>query len=726
MATESNPVSPSPLLNETEIAKSYPDAFIPTNRSQPEHGQHDSFQLNAISMAAEQQHLRELEPYIGDGRQELLGCPEPDPSVPQLPDLGYDLFDVFDDDVSTWTDGPLFSNFIMPSQMSAPQPIPVFGPDYVPPAPVGGIAGYAGGTSKTFNDQTVETHVRIDSESTERPQKGPQASSELTMDEFDALMENLKRYEHVIPNRFQMPTRLALSRYLGAFISGFHEHMPFLHFPTMSWQTSSVHLILAVAATGAFYRFEPEEGNTLFSVSHAIVMESVRADEISSLSSTNGGGSNRSGSLGYLSSPTLHSERMVAEISETNHLQSDTGGTKEVEMMQTLLLLMAVGTWTENESMARTAIRLQGILASMVRRHGLHQNESIQHAHWEAWAQCEVSKRTKLIIFCFMNLQSLLYDTPSPIRPSDIGLFLPCNGSLFCAKNAQAFLGERQRVSSTEHSFQISFTQLLKEPNSGEVLNHSSLGNYVLIHALLQNMFYIHELSNSFPTDRALGEATYLPAMERALRNWQSGWQQNSNSSTDLKGPVAFNCIALLRIAYIRLNLASGPCRALESRDPSQIARAFLNYPRPARSPQLLRAVTHSAYALSIPVKIGLRFVAQTQAIFWSIQHSLCSLECAVLLSSWLGSIASQQLQLSSLEKNELRVVRYVQSLLEETNFGGPRRQGGPEAEVALLKRLSAGVVKIWASIFRGPQTWAIVNVIGSSLELYAQLLEAE
>ena len=86
-----------------------------------------------------------------------------------------------------------------------------------------------------------------------------------------------------------------------------------------------------------------------------------------------------------------------------------------------------------------------------------------------------------------------------------------------------------------------------------------------------------------------------------------------------------------------------GPGRALDTRDPAQIARAFRDSPALNRTPKLLRAVLHSAHALSIPIKIGVHLVAQTQTFNWSIQHSLCTLECAYLLSKWLEALSTSQ-----------------------------------------------------------------------------------
>lgn len=51
-------------------------------------------------------------------------------------------------------------------------------------------------------------------------------------------------------------------------------------------------------------------------------------------------------------------------------------------------------------------------------------------------------------------------------------------------------------------------------------------------------------------------------------------------------------------------------------------------------------ALLYAAHMLSIPVRLGVDRVARSQAFFWSVRHSLSGLECAVLLSKWLASLA--------------------------------------------------------------------------------------
>jgi hypothetical protein len=106
----------------------------------------------------------------------------------------------------------------------------------------------------------------------------------------------------------------------------------------------------------------------------------------------------------------------------------------------------------------------------------------------------------------------------------------------------------------------------------------------------------------------------------------------------------------------------------------------------------------------------------------WSIQHSLCTLECAFLLSKWLEALSLPDSG-PTITNDEQKIVTLVKTMLDETEFAMP--VDVPMDSPAAMKYLSAGVLRVWAQVFRGAQTWAIVDVIGTSLNIYADMLEA-
>jgi hypothetical protein len=404
----------------------------------------------------------------------------------------------------------------------------------------------------------------------------------------------------------------------------------------------------------------------------------------------------------------------------------------QMEIIRTFLLLTVFASWERHPELLREMLALQSTLARLVRDHGLSEPEPLpDSAPWEDWVRQEADRRTKLIVYCFFNLHSIMYNIPPLLLNSEIKLNMPCPAEEWKACSAAQLRRLHRSRSGTETSFQEAFAKLfIKSPHSSQSTAISPLGNYVLIHAVIQQIFFARQLCLSAPYLSGTSlRPDDLAVLDSSLGVWKSGWRRTPESSIDPQspaGPIAFTSTALLGLAYIRLHLDLGPCRRLVSQDPMQIAQALNDSPPLVRSPRLIMALLHSAHALSIPVRLGIDFVARTHSFFWSIQHSICSLECAFLLSRWLMSIPSTQHE-QKLSEHERKLVLWVKGMIDETDMSVSLLPG---AELDFLneplkvKQLSVAVVRVWSRTFKGNTSWPIVDLIGASLEIYADLLE--
>lgn len=674
----------------------------------------------------------------------------------------YDVFNSFADFLET---GP-FPSFHFSSLFTTEQPLPLFSPqdfNNIPDEPHVQLQANRNGTSREIL-QDPESFSRFGSrlpslQPEEQPEeyRQPAASSHLQQVDVHRNRPCTKRISDVsnedrqvlmlaiscfdtVPSDFRLPSRMTLARYIRAYVDGFHEHLPFLHIPSMTVAGCSVELTLSMAAVGAQYCFEAEQGLGLFHAARAIATERIRrrdariaaaergqeqaAASPSEYTASTPSARGRSDSVsnrtfnGPLGLPSDHDTTTLAPASPTEDL---------MQSAQALLILMAMATWAKHKEILREALAIQSILASIVRDHGLRQSPRHEPPRtWHEWARFESFLRTKYIVFCFFNLHCIVYDIPPLILNSELNMVLPCATSLFKAPTESQWAEESRRVSHQPMNFQDALRLLFSSSGSDSRPGHSALGNYILIHAIIQHIFFVRQSARCRfdAPDLMAGEVTPL---DQAVRNWQSGWKQSPESSInpmDPNGPVAFNSTALLRLAYIRLNMDTGPGRSLGTRDPLQIAHALKDSPTVKRTPRLTRALLHSAHALSIPIKIGIRLVAKTQTFIWSIQHSLCSLECALLLGKWLEAVSSLGVNPNPpLSDGEMRVLSLVRTMLDETEWGVPvQRQNSLQQ---LAKNLNAGVLRVWAAIFKGSQTWAIVECIGNSLDIYADMLDA-
>lgn len=92
-----------------------------------------------------------------------------------------------------------------------------------------------------------------------------------------AVIKNrLDEFSSVLPSDFVFPSRHTLNRFLEGYITGFHDHLPFLHLPTLSPTDLSPELSLAMLAVGAQYRFETNRGHALWYAAKAVALEQIR------------------------------------------------------------------------------------------------------------------------------------------------------------------------------------------------------------------------------------------------------------------------------------------------------------------------------------------------------------------------------------------------------------------------------------------------------------------
>lgn len=184
-------------------------------------------------------------------------------------------------------------------------------------------------------------------------------------------------------------------------------------------------------------------------------------------------------------------------------------------------------------------------------------------------------------------------------------------------------------------------------------------------------------------------------------------------------------------MAYVRLHLDIGPHRRLETRNPELIAHSLCHLTILGRGPALIPALLYAVHALSIPVRLGVDFVARSQALSWSIRHALASFESAVFLAKWLASI--QQTEASEpLSENEIRMLHWVRRIIDEYRTSVDVEEYGNyyvssiATSVDQLESSQLGIetLLIWSRFFQQNVQWPFINVMGLSLETYARRVQ--
>ncbi|KAM0306922.1 hypothetical protein ACHAPM_001500 [Fusarium culmorum] len=537
---------------------------------------------------------------------------------------------------------------------------------------------------------------------------------------YQALARRVASLTSTIPHPFNFPSRHTLSRYLEGYFRGFHAHMPMLHVATLTLETLGLELTLALAAVGALYRFEHAKGIELYRVAKVLINRRLDQFYEGTVSRLTGG------------SPKF------AGFSIPNESQHDqpspilSQGQRGLRLLQGLLVLMAMTSWGE-KALVRDALSMASQVATLVREFGIseHEDTVMRDMSWEEWIHAEEKRRTLFVAYVLFSLQCAAFNIPPMILNQEVGLNLPSCASEWETQTALEWSDLHNRTTCQPRSFQHTVEKLLQ----GTLVHYeggiSAFGNYVLIHGIFLQIFYARNALGPVPDPESSLSEQFIKKMEAALRAWQESWEATHESTLDPsspKGPMGFNSTALLRLVYIRLNANTGPYRQLFTRDPTVIARAFTdgNIRVCNRSPHLDRAILQCIHALSIPVRVGIAFVARTLTLNWSFQHALSNLECAFLMTYWLRSLAFcvGSSGLSALRPDEQKLLDMIVALIRETELAELLDSARDHA--SHIRRLAACVARLWAETFKGFQVFEIVYIVGQSLSVVADTLEQE
>jgi len=409
-----------------------------------------------------------------------------------------------------------------------------------------------------------------------------------------------------------LPSTIDIQRYVHAYIHYFHPHVPFLHIPTLSFNTPAYTyqlrtagsfsqdtmvggggcLILAMAAIGALYEYEQSVAKELFEAAKKLILFYLDERRKAGLSAVNG----PSAANDHINKPPLwlvqamllnlifgHScgDRQAAEVASTHCAAL-------VSLAKAAGLDKPVAPEQGNPNSPNNA-----------NRDDMHMSDDQQadsvdeHAQWMQWKNVEERKRTYFAIFSMSSLLVSAYAHSPRILNSEIHLDLPCEEDLWSVDNPQAWIamGGSIIAQSRGLSFISAMTYLLeastRQSNSGSRMRNpypqafvggqpmnvpaesdirpSTFGCYVLINAM---HVYIWETRNRH--NGRLWKTQETEAMhaqiEPALKAWQVAWRANPNHSIERPspfGPLSADCIPLLDLAYVRLFVNLGRAKEL-------------------------------------------------------------------------------------------------------------------------------------------------------------------
>ncbi|THC94345.1 hypothetical protein EYZ11_006184 [Aspergillus tanneri] len=544
------PVQPQPVAPPPPEVQVQPPSIVETTHFNPSWG----YDLNLLSHAAshvalegQQESLESMRKSSQNvGPQSLSNVPERgitdsygvEPSILDLTDLGDPVqdFSVFLESVglsSDWDSGvfstvedPMLPNIPMDSKPQIRENTRL-GPDIMndPRGTVDEPPSFSNFGSRLPSLQPEPHDV---DERLGFVDDGPRPAWDITNTDRQVFMSKLEEFAPILPKGFVPPSRHALSRFFAGYINGLNEHLPFIHVPTLSVAKCSPELTLALAAAGSHYRFENSRGIDLFHAAKAILLQRLQRRDSKQvqyptwnlISPPSGFHDSRGSSITSnhaVSSPFQQHHPISYPTDPSGFAPQDSEA--HMEVIRTFLLLTVFASWERHPELLREILSLQSTLARLVREHGLSEPPpSPDPNNWEEWVRREGNRRTKLIVYCFFNLHSIMYNIPPLILNAELRLNMPCSHDVWKASNATQWRRIIRSRQGTDIPFQEAFTRLFLKSST----------------SLRQED---------------------LSALDGSLSAWKALWKRTPESSIDPQNPA--DCKSFERITSRRTEPSS-------------------------------------------------------------------------------------------------------------------------------------------------------------------------
>ena len=421
-----------------------------------------------------------------------------------------------------------------------------------------------------------------------------------------------------------LPSTYDLQRYVAAYIQYFHPHLPFLHVPSLAFDspvfTSSLRassgssnlgqpgivggggaLILAMAAIGAFYEYDTASSKDLFEMAkkmiHIYLDERRKADISAAMHGCNGEISAHNTPLWLVQAMLLNviyghncGDKTSAGIAST-HCASLVSLARAAELA---VPPVNYSLQADNLGVRPADVEMGGTENTSNLWNSTAQNQvSDTQSEWLDWKVAEERKRTLYAVFVLSSLLVSAYNHAPALMNSEIRLDLPCEEELWAAESAESwhFLGGGHQEERRPIGFASALSNLLTASQRAQYQHNrisqtfdqpfgsgikiedlpeseirpSTFGCLILINALHNYIWETRQrhMGRQWTTQETDAMHGHI---EPALRAWQAAWASNPQHSFERPNPsglgsLSADCIPMLDLAYVRLFVNLGPSR---------------------------------------------------------------------------------------------------------------------------------------------------------------------
>ncbi|KAI0178379.1 DNA binding regulatory protein AmdX [Pestalotiopsis sp. NC0098] len=406
--------------------------------------------------------------------------------------------------------------------------------------------------------------------------------------------QNQPNGENIPEHAKNLPSTHDLQRYVTSYLRFFHPHLPFLHVPTLSFDTptksssskvspvgGSGCLMLSMAAIGALYEHDLSQSKELFEMAKKMIqlyLEERRKEDVRKADFRRTPMSDHGSSESSLPPPLWLVQAMLLNVIY-GHNCGDKTASDIASTHCAALVSLADAAHLKVESLDHHDPQVNDAKGNWS---GI-KAESEEHAEWLKWKTKEERKRTLYTIFILSSLLVSAYNHQPALTNSEVLLDLPCDEEFFAAESTAAFQlkGGVRAAGHNRMSFHDALGELLRAANDkqqktamnnahqpfgssvslGDLpkseLRPSTFGCLVLINALHNYIWETRQRHHSKVWTNEETEKMHRH-IEPALKAWQSAWASNPHHSLERPnpfgmGPLSADSIPLLDLAYVRL-----------------------------------------------------------------------------------------------------------------------------------------------------------------------------
>lgn len=413
-----------------------------------------------------------------------------------------------------------------------------------------------------------------------------------------------------------LPSTYDLQRYVSAYIQYFSPHLPFIHIPSLSFDSpaftsnlraSSGHfscgqsgiaggggsLILAMAAIGALYEYELSASKELFEMAKKMIQlyleERRKADMSAALGAGHGNSENapQDTPLWLVQAMLLNviygqncGDKTLAGIAST-HCAALVNLARAAELTKPLPDFSKGDDTFRSMKQEDMHVGEDHIGAGQWNDPGSYGIQDV-YSEWHHWKLSEERKRTLYAVFILSSLCVSAYNHAPALMNSEIGLDLPCDEALWSADSAETWfsMGGSIAVEQRSLSFASALSSLLtasqrpqqRSNRSTQPLESSNFvmddlpeseiqpstfGCLVLINALHNYTWETRQrhMGRQWTTQETEAMHAHI---EPALRAWLAAWATHPEHSVKRPNPsgatsLSADCIPYLDLAYVRL-----------------------------------------------------------------------------------------------------------------------------------------------------------------------------